>query len=118
MVMTPNSIELSTFRPLAVVFGANSSGKSTLMKQTGLLCVMAQAGLWGACIVDGILPLPTHLHAHQRARHAAHEQQHAHDRGARASLLPLTLAQPTSDALLCRYIQSITRACVVRAHGG
>lgn len=46
VVMKPNSVELTSFRSLSVLFGANSSGKSTLMRQTGLLVVMAQAGLW------------------------------------------------------------------------
>jgi MutS domain V len=46
IAMKPNSVELTTFCSMNVLFGANSSGKSTLMKQTGLLCVMAQAGLW------------------------------------------------------------------------
>ena len=46
VVMKPNSVSMSTFCSFVTLFGANSSGKSTLMKQTGLLCVLAQAGLW------------------------------------------------------------------------
>jgi DNA mismatch repair protein MutS len=44
-VMKPNSCSLSTFSSLNLLFGANSSGKSTYLQQTGLLVIMAQAGV-------------------------------------------------------------------------
>jgi DNA mismatch repair ATPase MutS len=46
IIMRPNDLKMSTFCSLNILRGANSSGKSTYMKQTGLLCVLAQAGLW------------------------------------------------------------------------
>jgi DNA mismatch repair protein MutS len=44
--MLPNDISLSKFRNFNLLLGPNYSGKSTLLAQVGLLCVMAQAGLF------------------------------------------------------------------------
>jgi len=42
----PNDTLLSTERQIAIVTGPNMSGKSTYLRQVGLICLMAQAGAW------------------------------------------------------------------------
>ena len=44
--MLPNDVSLSRFRNFNLLLGPNYSGKSTLLAQVGLLCIMAQAGLF------------------------------------------------------------------------
>lgn len=44
--MQPNDTSLSPFQNFNLLLGPNSSGKSTLLAQVGLLCIMAQAGLF------------------------------------------------------------------------
>lgn len=46
VAMKPNDASITAFCNLQLLFGPNSSGKSTFLKQTGLLCILAQAGLW------------------------------------------------------------------------
>ncbi len=42
----PNDAHLSAERQIAIVTGPNMSGKSTYLRQVGLICLMAQAGSW------------------------------------------------------------------------
>jgi DNA mismatch repair protein MutS len=44
--MKPNDVNITTLCNLQLLFGPNSSGKSTYLRQIGLLCILAQAGFW------------------------------------------------------------------------
>jgi DNA mismatch repair protein MutS len=44
--MKPNDVNITMLCNMQLLFGPNSSGKTTYLRQIGLLCVLAQAGLW------------------------------------------------------------------------
>ena len=66
--MLPNDTSLSRFRNFSLLLGPNYSGKSTMLAQVGLLCVMAQAGLFvpaQSMVFNPFGNILTHLTGHK-----------------------------------------------------
>ena len=69
----PNDVVLDDARRMLVVTGPNMGGKSTLMRQTALIAVLAYAGSFVPATGRADRPRRSHLHAHRRRRRPRRE---------------------------------------------
>lgn len=75
--MIPNDITMDRARPIVVITGPNASGKSILMKQIGLACLMNQAFGYIAANGESTLPKIKSIHTRIRAVESAAQQKSA-----------------------------------------
>ena len=64
----PNDLELDAHRRMLVITGPNMGGKSTYMRQSALVVVLAHIGSYVPAASARIGPLDRILHAHRRGR--------------------------------------------------
>ncbi len=64
----PNDLDLDERRRMLIITGPNMGGKSTYMRQTALIAILAHMGSFVPADQAVIGPAGSHLHAHRRSR--------------------------------------------------